>query len=67
MVINMKHHTQLFIATTLMIIALGSLSACGQKGPLIIDVPSAQGVNSKEVTDDDSVLNTQTEDKSTSR
>lgn len=60
----MKNHTTSLLMTFLMVLALSTLSACGQKGPLIIDSPST---NPSEVSDKDSVLNTQTEERSTTR
>ena len=63
----MKNYTR----TLLTLIAIMVLAGCGQKGPLIIDLPSASTntgePTSREVTNKDSVLNTQTEEISPTR
>jgi len=45
------------------------MTACGQKGPLIVDRPATTSAPAgpQEVTEEDSVLNTQTEPSSPTR
>ena len=50
-------------AITLLILTL-ALSACGQKGPLIVETPQS---SEQEVSENTSVLNTQTEETSPTR
>lgn len=56
------------IAITLLTLSL-MLSACGQKGPLIVETKSSNSTQAtdQEVTEKKSVLNTQTEETSPTR
>jgi len=62
----MKHSIRTLMAMTALLFIV---SACGQKGPLIIERPATATTPAgpQEVTDEDSALNTQTEKTSSTR